>query len=58
MTNDQLKDLQDKLWDAANSLRAYGGESVSKSVAMVINYNNIDNGNGKVRFLGYSSIKR
>jgi len=42
MTNDQLKDLQDKLWDAANSLRAYGGESVSKSVAMVINYNNID----------------
>jgi len=25
MTNDQLKDLQDKLWDAANALRAYGG---------------------------------
>lgn len=25
MTNEQLKDLEDKLWDAANSLRAYGG---------------------------------
>lgn len=25
MTNEQLKELEDKLWDAANSLRAYGG---------------------------------
>ena len=25
MTNEQLKDLEDKLWDSANALRAYGG---------------------------------
>ena len=25
MTNEQLKELEDKLWDSANSLRAYGG---------------------------------
>jgi len=25
MTNEQLKDLEDNLWDSANSLRAYGG---------------------------------
>ena len=25
MTNEQLKDLENKLWDSANSLRAYGG---------------------------------
>lgn len=25
MTNQQLKELEDKLWDSANSLRAYGG---------------------------------
>lgn len=25
MTNQQLKDLEDKLWDSANALRAYGG---------------------------------
>ena len=25
MTNEQLKVLEDKLWDAANALRAYGG---------------------------------
>jgi type I restriction enzyme M protein len=25
MTNEQLKELEDKLWDSANALRAYGG---------------------------------
>ena len=25
MNNQQLKELEDKLWDSANSLRAYGG---------------------------------
>lgn len=25
MTNKQLKELEDNLWDSANSLRAYGG---------------------------------
>lgn len=29
MTNQQLKELEDKLWDAANSLRAYGGLKAS-----------------------------
>lgn len=28
MTNDQLKKLEDKLWDSANALRAYGGMSL------------------------------
>ena len=25
MTNEQLKTLEDKLWDSANAMRAYGG---------------------------------
>lgn len=25
MTNEQLKDLENKLWDSANALRAYDG---------------------------------
>ena len=36
MTNDQLKDLQDKLWDAANALRAYGGIKASDYAVPVL----------------------
>lgn len=30
MTNEQLKELEDKLWDSANTLRAYGGLKASE----------------------------
>ena len=36
MTNDQLKDLQDKLWEAANALRAYGGIKASDYAVPVL----------------------
>lgn len=36
MTNDQIKDLQDKLWDAANALRAYGGIKASDYAVPVL----------------------
>ena len=39
MTNDQLKDLQDKLWEAANALRAYGGIKASDYAVPVLGKN-------------------
>lgn len=36
MTNEQLKELEDKLWDAANSLRAYGGLKASDYAVPVL----------------------
>lgn len=36
MTNDQLKELQDKLWDSANSMRAYGGIKASDYAVPVL----------------------
>lgn len=36
MTNQQLKELEDKLWDAANSLRAYGGLKASDYAVPVL----------------------
>ena len=36
MTNQQLKELEDKLWDSANSLRAYGGIKASDYAVPVL----------------------
>jgi type I restriction enzyme M protein len=36
MTNEQLKELEDKLWDSANSLRAYGGLKASDYAVPVL----------------------
>jgi len=36
MTNQQLKELEDKLWDAANALRAYGGLKASDYAVPVL----------------------
>ncbi len=36
MTNEELKDLENKLWDAANSLRAYGGLKASDYAVPVL----------------------
>lgn len=36
MTNEQLKELEDKLWDAANALRAYGGLKASDYAVPVL----------------------
>lgn len=36
MTNKQLKELEDKLWDSANSLRAYGGLKASDYAVPVL----------------------
>lgn len=36
MTNNQLKELQDKLWDSANSMRAYGGIKASDYAVPVL----------------------
>ena len=36
MTNEQLKELEDKLWDSANSLRAYGGIKASDYAVPVL----------------------
>ena len=36
MTNQQLKELEDKLWDSANSLRAYGGLKASDYAVPVL----------------------
>lgn len=36
MTNEQLKELEDKLWEAANSLRAYGGLKASDYAVPVL----------------------
>lgn len=36
MTNQQLKTLEDKLWDSANSLRAYGGLKASDYAVPVL----------------------
>jgi type I restriction enzyme M protein len=36
MTNEQLKELEDKLWAAANSLRAYGGLKASDYAVPVL----------------------
>lgn len=36
MTNEQLKDLENKLWDSANALRAYGGIKASDYAVPVL----------------------
>ena len=36
MTNQQLKELEDKLWDSANALRAYGGLKASDYAVPVL----------------------
>lgn len=36
MTNKELKELENKLWDAANSLRAYGGLKASDYAVPVL----------------------
>ena len=36
MTNQQLKEQEDKLWDQANSLRAYGGIKASDYAVPVL----------------------
>ncbi|UZD23471.1 type I restriction-modification system subunit M N-terminal domain-containing protein [Algoriphagus halophytocola] len=36
MTNEQLKELEDKLWDSANALRAYGGLKASDYAVPVL----------------------
>lgn len=36
MTNEQLKQLEDKLWDSANALRAYGGIKASDYAVPVL----------------------
>ncbi len=36
MTNEELKELENKLWDAANSLRAYGGLKASDYAVPVL----------------------
>ncbi len=36
MTNEELKRLEDKLWDSANSLRAYGGIKASEYAVPVL----------------------
>ena len=36
MTNEQLKELEDRLWDSANSLRAYGGIKASDYAVPVL----------------------
>lgn len=36
MTNEELKDLENKLWDSANSLRAYGGLKASDYAVPVL----------------------
>ena len=39
MTNNQLKELEDKLWGAANALRAYGGLKASNYTVPVLGLN-------------------